>query len=659
MKSAMTLLAYSMLLINQGAFALDSLTDESMGDISGQEGLSVGVSGSSLTMTRAYWQEDSKDLQFRNINLTGPGGSGTFSATATMDIGADTDLVSGVPAIALNVSLQPFLLTVGSFGICNAGVACATTYGELALENTQTSTISYFNTNGFFDGTSANGRLKVNIKGANLYLAQTNPSSVRSLAILKNLNVNGTLNGQFTIDPTEGFRATGTLGLSKTGNTNGFQFDLAQKSNVVSGFTTTGAGTILRVGASGNMTNVDFRMRADNSLTGTGSQGLKISTSAVLDKNTFSLELGHPNAYSVIFKNFADFINGAAINPTSPDITFGDWYINLIAAGGTLPDFRTGFGSVGGETSDALGIAIRNLNLQTYARTLVFQNNSTFAQTTQNWSLIPTLYDFDANMLLYPGGHPNAAVTVKRGIGFDLKFATTGRDGTGLEGTHVLIADPTAGTYLGWRNIDGQVTLGQSQFFVADAATDGVDGIKFTSKNMMIDLSGEFAVGQLPNGSTITTIRNDDEMFGLRVRMAGEMSFALSPPGGTGGYLGMSGQLVLNGGATNSISLIEPTDGTQIQFSNISGTINLNPEHVAGDSNFSDASRIEIGNSTVTFAGAFQFGPGTGLGAAQGTGFANIVRIGDLNLVSGSTYRMGEIVIPGGRLYAQLDIKPQ
>jgi hypothetical protein len=640
-----TVLAFAIGMVHQGAVALDTLDDEVLGDISGQEGLSINATASSLAISRAFWSEDGKDLQFRNINIT------NLDATTTIDVGADNDLLSGTPAIGISSTIQPFLATVGSVGICNAGVACATTFGEMALETTQATTINFFNTNGLFDGTASNGRLRVSLRNANFYLGHTAPGTgIRSLAIMKGLTVNGTLNGQFTIDATEGLRAQGTLGLSKVGSTNGFQFDLAHNPNIAAGFTTAGSGTIMRIGASGNMTNVDARMRADNSLAGTGTQGLKISTRAVLDKNTFSLELGHPSGYSVIFENFADFANGAAVNPTSPDIFFGDWYINMIASGGTLPDFRAGFGSVGGVAADGLGVSVRDLNLQTYAKRLVFQNNTTLARTTQNWSLIPTLYDFDANLLLYPGGHPAAAVTPKRGVGFDLKFATTGRDVTGKEGTHILIADPTAGTYMGWRNIDAQVSIGQGQFYAADATTDSVNGIKFAAKNVLVDMSGEFAVGALPNGSTITAIRNDDEMFGLRVQLDGEVSLVMSPPGTGGAYLGLSGQVVLNGGATNRISIIEPVDGTQIQFSNISGTMNLLPQHIT-DADLTDASRIEIGNSTVTFATAVEFGPGLGA--------ANVVRIGDLNLVSGSTYRMGEIVIPGGRLYTQLDIKPQ
>jgi hypothetical protein len=334
--------------------------------------------------------------------------------------------------------------------------------------------------------------------------------------------------------------------------------------------------------------------------------------------------------------------------------------LNIIAGGSTLPDIRTGFGSVGGAgLTDGLGIAIRDMNVQAYARILEFQkNDNPTVKTAQNWSLIPTLYDLDANMLLFPDGYPTLGAA-KRGIGFDLKMATTGRNGSGTQGTHILIADPTANTYMGWRNIDAKIALGQSQFFVANTATDGVDGIMMTSNAFSANLVGEFAVGYLPNGGTVTSILDNDEMFGLRVNLAGQLSLALSPPGGTGGYLGLSGQLVLNGTDNNQIVIIEPTDNTELQFSNISGTLNILPQHVT-DLDYSDASRIEVGPSTVSFATALEFGPGT-----------SVFRIGDVNLgtdndgiagnplLAANVKRLGEIVIPGGRLYAQIDIKPQ
>ncbi len=716
MKTKLSLLALSISLISSYGYALESLSDESMGEVTAQDGINMHAVASNIAMTRLFWQDDAKELQFRGVNIQ------NLDALIAMDFGADSDLLGATPAIAINVTVKPLVLKVASIGLCAANTTCATNFGEFALETTTDSTFSYFNTNGFYDGSTSNGRFRFNVSNANAYYAQTfdvdgaGPTApVRNLAIFKNLTLNGSVNGKFSIDTAEGLRTQGTLSFNKVGNVNGFQFDLAHaSSSATSGssnpalatagtFSTTNAKTILRFGMSGNILNYDAKMRADNTLSpgagGLGLQGIKLSYSGVLDKNTFQMEVGHPSAYSVIFKNWVDLANGAAVVPSSPDFTLGDIYLDLIPAGSLLPNFTTGYGAGfgvvgGGSSTDAVGVAVRGLNFQAFPKVLAFQNNSTFVQTSQNWSLITALYNLDANLLMFPDGHPNPLVTTKRGIGFDLKMAATGRDGTGKEGTHILVADPTAGTYMGLRNLNAQVGLTQGQFFLADLATDGVDGIKFTSKNMSLDLSGEFAVGRLPNGGSVTTILNTDEMYGLRLRLAGEIALALSPPPTGSGYLGLSGQLVLvdpnptfhntlansvlpdPAGVVNSMTIVEPTDGTQLQLSDISGTINMNPEHIKqgqypdrpaivghSTADFTDASRIEVGNNTVSFAAALEFGPGLGA--------ANVVRIGDVNMAidndnnvltpipAGNTYRLGEIVIPGGRLYTQIDVKPQ
>ena len=693
-----SLLALSISLLSSPLYALELMSDESMSEITAQDGVSFRSVATNIAMDRLFWREDSKELQFRNINITG------WDSTTTLDFGADSDLASATPALAITSTMQPFLLTVGSVGICNAAATCATTGGELALQTTTPSTFTFFNTNGLFDASSANGRFRFNVGDANIYIAQSF-GGVRNLAMLKKLTLNGTLNGKFSIDSAEGIRAQGTLSLNKSNlnRVNGFQFDLAHKANQATGFTTTGSNTILRFGISGNINNFDARLRADNTLT-TGTQGIKFSAKGVLDKNNFQMEIGHPNTYSVIFKNWVDFANGAAVVPSSPDITLGDIYVNLTAAGATLPNFTTGYGAGFGQTAvattDAYSIAIRGLNWQAYPKVIAFQNNSTFVQTTQNWSLIPALYNLDSNLLLFPDGHPNPAVTVKRGVGFDWNLATTGRDATGKEGTHILVADPAVGTYIGWRNLNTKISFAQGQFYVTDAVTEiangdpnGVDGIKFTSKNMSFDMAGEFAVGRLPNGSSITTISNTDEMFGLRVRMQGEAAFSFSPSPSPQGYLAMSGKLNLIDpnptfhsaslaqsvladpqGLVNSIVITEPSDNTEIQFSDISGVIDIKPEHIKageftdrpsiiggqGIADYSDATRTEIGNNTVTFATALEFG--------KGLGATNVFRIGDIGLgidadsnplTPATQYRLGEMVIPGGRLYSQITISPQ
>lgn len=703
-----SLLALSISLLSYNAYALEAISDEVMGDITGQDGISFHATADRIDMDRLFWREEGKEMQLRNLRID------NLDATLTADVGADSDLASANPALAWSLTVQPMLLSVGSIGLCNANTACTNTFGEMAIETTTPSTFSAFNTNGLFDGNTSNGRFRFNISKANIYFGQTF-GGVRNLAILKDFTLNGSVNGKFTIDAVEGLRTQGTLSLNRNAatRTHGLQFDIAHRANLPTGFSTVGAKDVVRFGISGNILNLDLKMKADNSLaTGVAnSQGVKLGFSGSLDRNNFQMEVGRSDTYSMIFRNWVDFANGAAVTPSNPKFTFGDVYFNILPATGTLPNFTTGygagFGSIGGNSADAFSIAVRGLNFQAYPKTLTFQNNTTFVQNSQNWSLISAVHNLDANVLLYPDGHPNVGVTPKRGIGFDIKMATTGRDVTGKEGTHFMIADPTAGSYIGMRNVNAHIQLNQGQFYLVDTATDGIDGVKLTSKDMRFDLSGELAVGRLPNGSSVTTIRDDDELFGLRIRMEGELGIVFAPPP-QGGYLpiiavpllnipvglGISGEIKLvdpnstwhntlansvlpdPNGLRNSLVISEPSDGTELQLADISGTLAIRPEHIAqgefadrpsiighGSADFSDVSRIEVGNQTVTLSTALEFG--------SGTLATDVFRIGDFVLgiendnnpatpiLEANRYRLGEMVITGGRLYSQLTIMPQ
>lgn len=636
-----SLLALSITLLSSPIYALELLEDDVLSEVTAQDGISLHSVASLVKMDKLYWQDDGKELQMRDINLT------NWDSTTELDFGANSDLASATPAMSISTVIKPFLLTVGSIGVCNAGSTCTETFGEFALETTTDSRFSFFNTNGFFDGSSSNGRFRFNVSKANVYFAQTFAGK-RNLGILKDLTLNGSINGKFTVDANEGLRTQGTLSLNKnnTTHTHGLQFDIAHKGDQASGFNTTGSNTIARFGISGNILNYDAKMKADNSLvTGlANTQGIKLNLSGYLDKNNFQMEVGNPLTYSVIFKDWVDFADGAAVVPSNPYFSFGDIYLNTVAATGTLPNFTLGYGNGFGQITaagDAIGLAVRGLSFQAYPKTLVFQDNTTFAQTTQNWSLISALYNLDANALFYSGGHPSLGAA-KRGIGFDLSMATTGRDTTpgkeGTQGTHILVADPDEGTYFGFRNLDARVQLNQGQFYITDLATDGINGFAVTSNDMKFDLSGELAVGSLPNGSSITAIRDDDELFGVRIRAEGKLNLAVAAPP-EGGYvpvltipilnilvgLGVNGSFTIvdpdatwhsdpamhsgktlderfvlpdPNGLRNSFVITEPADGTELQFADLGGTLTIRQEHIK-KGEFTGANKTSLGVTTL------------------------------------------------------------
>lgn len=680
-----TLLAAAIACLNAPAFALDDLPDDSLGEITGQDGIQLVASATSVNMGSAFWREDGRELQLRTLALTPVSATDPTLATISVDIGASNPTASGVPAIGINVDLAPIQLTVGE--VCVTASLAANcggrSMGEMAFITNKNSTFSFFNTNGFFDSSSSNARVRINVDDAELYLAQTFDkdgagalySPIRNLAIFNNLIINSRFDGKLSIDSTEGIRAQGTLSLTRSGAgniNNGIQFDLYHNENVASGFTTTGAKGIIRLGLSGTINNFDMKMRGDNSLNITdalnapvNTSGIKLNLSGILSNGNFVLEVSEADndartlgADGVRFSQWVDFSNGASLTPSSPDITTGDVYLNLLTSGQRLPALTS---TVSGFTfnplpaaADALGIAVRGLNFQAYPKVVSFYDVDTNVLHPQNWSLITTYHNLNSNLTLMGGGHPSA--TTPRGIGFDMQLAATGRNASGTEGTHILIADPSVGTYLGWRNINLVSEVRGGQLVLADSVNDGVNGIRFTAESLKLSANGQFAVGQLPNGGSVTSLPNTGHAFGLAIDIESGAGTQLtfSPPT-SGNYMGFSGSL--NFGDTgfdtdsinsNSITLSEPSssggNSPRFQYGDITGRIDI----VNGKIDTVSSPTAD----SVSFEYTLDISPDVGIYTAK-----------DVQLITGgaspTTYRWGQLVIPSGQLYSKLTIKPQ
>ncbi|PTQ89525.1 hypothetical protein [Agitococcus lubricus] len=651
-------------------YALDALNDESLGEVAGQDGIQLMSVASQVTAERAYWQEDGRELQLRSLSITPKSVSDFTLATIGVDIGSSTATASGTPAVSINVVVPPITLSFGQLCVtaanaANCGVNGASnpkTMGELALLTNQNSTISFFNTNGFFDSTSSNARIRVNINDAELYLAQTF-NGRRSLAILDNLIINSRFDGKFAIDATEGIRAQGTLSLIRSGLNNGFQFDISHNEGIPTGFTNVGSKGMLRVGISGTINNFDFRMRPDNSLMGSGS-GIKISTSGILSSGNFALELSEAGngtgADGIRFSQWVDFSNGAAISPSSPYISLGDMYLNLLGSGVTVPALTSPVSSLAFSpwttVDNALFVAVRDLNFQAYAKVISFFDVDTNVAHAQNWAFISTLHDLDANLVMMGGGHPSLAAAQQRGIGFDMQLTTKGRNASGTEGTHILVADPAVGTYLGWRNVNLAAEIRQGQLYVADTVNDGVNGIRISAESLKLSASGQFAVGQLPDGGSITSMPTTGHGFGLAIDIeSGSGTHLTFSPPTSGNYLGFSGSLrfgdtPLDGDTvnSNSITLSEPSstggNSPRFQYGDITGRIDIVNGKI---DTVSDAL-----NDSITFEYTLDISPDAGIYTAN-----------DVQVITGGaspqTYRFGQLVIPSGQLYTKLTLKPQ
>jgi hypothetical protein len=330
-------------------------------------------------------------------------------------------------------------------------------------------------------------------------------------------------------------------------------------------------------------------------------------------------------------------------------------------------------------------MALRDLELVDFPKTVELYRYSDGATISMNpaGTLMLPLYDLDANLMLFPGGQPALAAGSRRGIGFNLKAAFTGTNapsyGAGVTGDKIsglLLADTSAGVgqYIGIRNLNGYLTWQQGQLFALDPTTDGATGLRMTSaNNVQINLAGQFAIDFLPDGTAARKIKTTGHLFGLNVQLqSSATTISVMPAPAGSGYLALTGSFNLqpgsnsgvsggvglcDGGATSTgscVAIIEPADGSQIQLATISGKLN-----------FTD-SRIDIGQDAVatsglggtiqrgyvSFANTIQFDPGTTA--------ADVDRIGNVNFLGGSTlasYRLGEIVIPGGELYTKFDLR--
>lgn len=701
-RKAHLLIAAVSLACSSAAWSITSLSDEDMGEVSGQDGLTVQLANpGAITVTQLDWQDNNaagstvanKQLQWRDSSLAG------LDTTLKFDVGSNAT----IPALALNIVLKPFLFQTGSLCVANAGTtaACASSLGEIALRTTTDTTIDFYNTRGFFDGTTGAspgaGKLSIDIANAEFYMAQ-NLNSQRDLILLRNLYLKGALTGSFSIDAAMGLRMLGSLNLPRAGAISGFNLDVAVNPNIASGFTTAGASTLLHYGMSGTLENFDLRIvgGASNEVisgAAAGDGGLRISLSTQLKNSDFEFEFGEGDAsgYAIRFKNFVSFIDGNAVSPSIGAVSLGNLYLNAVPASTSMSDFRTGFGSMT-QPVDSLGIAIRDLEMMAYPRNIYAYKYSDGTETLANpsGSIMLPLYDLDANLLLMPGGHPALAAAARRGMGFNLKAAFTGSNAggvgpsfTGDKITGFLLADTAtgAGKYIGLRNIDGSIVWQQGQFFALDPATDGLTGLRITSaNNFQLNLSGQFALDDLPDGTAGRKIKTTGQLFGLGVQLqsAGTTINIMPSPAGQS-YLAITGALNLQAGSNSGVggcaggvagtgtcmAITEPLDGSQIQLASISGKLNLTD------------TRIDIGKELTASTGLGTSGVGTNFARVYlrmentlqfdpGTGAADVFRIKDINFLGGGTaasptptasYRFGEAVVTGGELYSKIELR--
>ena len=172
-------------------------------------------------------------------------------------------------------------------------------------------------------------------------------------------------------------------------------------------------------------------------------------------------------------------------------------------------------------------------------------------------------------------------------------------------------------------------------------------------------MSAEVAAGYLPGakyktcpdggGSCYSPLDNfkqkTDVLFGLKIKLDGDMNFALVPseagsltgPQENDNRLGFIGTFLINSGA---IQIVEPVDGSILGLDNISGRVNFD-------------NAIVVNQNNAGFNLGFKFNPNKTAG--------EVFRVKDINMYpsGGNAQRLGEMVITGGTLNANMTIVPR
>lgn len=661
--------------------AMLSMSEEDLSDVTAQDGITVNVSNSqTIKASRLNWIDDRRALQLGDVSLSG------LNAKAELDVGAAS--ATGDPAVSLTTVVKPFNLSIGSIGVCGSASTaafstpqCSGSMGDLGLVTTSDTTASLVSRWGTVSGTGSSV-LGFNLSAANVYLGNSYQSQ-RSLLILKDLSAAGTFTGNFSAAAATGLRLVGDLNLPRVNsNRGGLQFDLFSNPGIASGYTTAGASGLARLGMSGTINNLDLRIIGDaasslidlSGATGfSNASGLRFSLSGNLNPSDFELEVGEPSsgsASTVRFSNFVSFLDGGSAVPSPGSFKSGDVYLNVVPAGSKLSNFPASVQGSMVAAADAVAVSVRGAEMQAYPRVAVIYDYAagTGYLLNSSGSLMTPIYGLDANLLLMPGGHPAAAT--RRGIGFDFAAMVKGF-GTGADAgktTSLLLSDTSAGQYIGLRNISARLKIDGGQLFLLDPVNDGAgaNGIGISANNLQLGLAGQFATDNIPDGTVANQMKQTGHMFGLNAQIQSSNSSITLLPGS--GYIGWMASLNLVAGNNSTVGqcsglgsgtcfvITEPVDNSQIQLSTISGRVDVTDGRIdfTKDASLSTGLGGTYQRGYISFANTITFG--------QGSGSSDVFRVGDINFVGGSgptSYRLGELVIPGGELYTRIELRPR
>lgn len=382
MKTKYTLLALAVLAAQHPAWALESLEDTALADVSGADGIVIQSQSDQVAIDQLFYQDKAgtsasggvaapdSDLfaRFENITIKPVTAGETLGSTISINTGSSA---SGVPAFNLELVSKPSLFIAERFYGCtsaagssatdctgsgNSGNATGSNSGEWAIKSSGLG-LSIASSDGLLNK-NASARVKIVLDQMDMFITEKNGTSYNQI-ILGDIRANIDATGKIWVDAVEGLRFQGnvTLASRPIGTPNyaaGLQLALKQKANVgdpstpaATRYDSSNAGNIIRFGASGDLKNVDFYMRGTNetdpdnskifgrvngSATGdsiVGSSGVALRAKGEFSQANFSYEIGESGTTgrSLRFSELTPFSNYTSTGNGTFDL--GNVYIDL------------------------------------------------------------------------------------------------------------------------------------------------------------------------------------------------------------------------------------------------------------------------------------------------------------------------------------------
>jgi hypothetical protein len=699
--------------ITMPAFALESLSENDMSGIAGQDGLSVTVNSPGMSASALRLDSDvgvaaqQGALVATPVSLMPTGGASGLNFTSVLDAGQ----IAGAPAISIQSHLDRARLDIGGLQV---GTDTARSFGEWVLVSPLD--FSLQNSNGIFSG-STNAKLYLALTGADLFYRQA--WYYHANLAMHNLNFVWSLPaGTLKID-SAGMHVLGDVDFL-------VNFDWMYKFNPDQDMTTVTANDkpMLHLGWNGRLWGAEYRMGSggvwtDASQT-TRSEGINLGlhwnykqdpATNAMAANDFSWQVGRASGNHAAL-TFGDWRNlESATGPVAgrygfdfPDITIDAVPANIpglnnLCWGGNLNNSSCttiagaqslGFtvGQIGYDNADvnrssasALLYTIRNGNLLAYSNQVTVSADA-LSSDTYHWGLIYTLANVNANIALYPGGSESDTGGGSRNFGImgDVLFMTQSFGATGAQGfnwangSNFMIADTLPGVNMGIGLMGSSYLLGADDLRLwvrntwgGTAFPNNYDGgIDLMSPHARLELKGMFGGAKLPGGSSIVKVTQMD------LNLEGLVDFRLSPPPDGSSFLAYSGALRLTSAMTDVagsstlasgngsyFSLAEPGQpGVDFRFANMSGDIaftegSLDMQSKAetsdGKSHLALANKVLIGYTAASRINDAM----TGLASPPS---GNQVLYSDVKFGSNT---LGKMVIPSATLTSSIILEPK